>query len=223
MSAPKPRGKVAFRRVKTAGDSNSKAPVDPKTTNKYLEQIQDNVEQAFSDLESIFGALVPIGAVLDWHKGLKNCPALPANFVPCDGRVIVDPRSPFNGVQIEDVNGQGLFTRASTISGTIQAADTVIPAHAHSMNNHVHDLGGHTHGPGTFAPSGGVGNTAGALANTLSRAGATVIAGWTMGGTSGAAVGNTLGPSVANTAADGGSGTETRPKNISYVKIMRIW
>jgi hypothetical protein len=166
---------------------------------------------------------MPVGSITAFTNHLTGTPSLPSNWIECDGSVIQDPKSPMNGQTLPDLNGGARFLRGSDISGTLQAADTVVPAHAHSMNNHTHDLGGHTHGPGSFSPTGGVGNTAGSIANTLSRTGTTVIAGWTLQGTSGAAVGNTLGPSTANTASDGGSGSETRPINMSVIWIMRIW
>jgi hypothetical protein len=40
---------------------------------------------------------VPIGAVLDWWVPQGSNLPLPSNFVICDGRMISDPQSPFNG------------------------------------------------------------------------------------------------------------------------------
>jgi hypothetical protein len=40
---------------------------------------------------------VPIGAILDWWGPTGSQVQLPANFVVCDGSVISDPQSPFNG------------------------------------------------------------------------------------------------------------------------------
>jgi hypothetical protein len=40
---------------------------------------------------------VPIGAILDWWAPANSKLTPPANFVICDGRLISDPASPFNG------------------------------------------------------------------------------------------------------------------------------
>ena len=38
--------------------------------------------------------LVPIGAVIPWFKDTPGVPALPSNFVECNGQVLSDPESP---------------------------------------------------------------------------------------------------------------------------------
>jgi hypothetical protein len=71
--------------------------------------------------------MVPIGAIVAWHKSLPGVPALPANFVQCDGQVLSDASSPMNGQTIPNLNGLGHFLRGAAVSGTVQAQGTKRP------------------------------------------------------------------------------------------------
>ena len=67
---------------------------------------------------------VPIGGVVPWHKDTPGTPALPANFVECNGQTLNDPASPLDGIVITDYNNIGRFPRgglASDITGGIDA------------------------------------------------------------------------------------------------------
>lgn len=231
----------------------------------HLRQIQDNVQQALDKMAAAqaqtlsFGGFIPIGSIVWIDISLPGVPVPPANFQKCDGSKISDARSPMAGQSVRDINVATNFIRGSTISGTVQAADAVVPAHPHSLNAHTHDLNSHVHAEashlhaaGTLAMPNHVHeltniNAAGAhaaitVSNNNASNNATAgadrfttfnptslpsITGSTQltspGNTAGPNVANTLGPSVANTATDGGSGAETRPKNISMVAYMRIW
>ena len=65
--------------------------------------------------------VVPVGSVIAWHKSLPGTPALPDGWVECNGQVIADPQSVYNGQTAPDLNIRGLFIRGSTVSGTYQA------------------------------------------------------------------------------------------------------
>ena len=47
----------------------------------------------------------PVGSVVAWLKSFANVPALPDGWVECNGQVLDDPASPFNGETIPDLNG----------------------------------------------------------------------------------------------------------------------
>lgn len=83
---------------------------------------------------------VPVGAVLDWWVPQGSSLPLPANFVICDGRMISDPQSPFNGKNAPNLvkrftygvnaasaigtvggNENGSVTIQSSLSGTTDA------------------------------------------------------------------------------------------------------
>jgi len=78
--------------------------------------------------------LVPIGAVIPWHKSLTNTiPALPSEFVECNGQTLSDAGSVFNGRVIPNLNGNNQFIRGNSTSGTTGGNLT-----------HVHLFGGTT-------------------------------------------------------------------------------
>lgn len=81
--------------------------------------------------------IVPVGTIMAWHKSLSGTPSLPAGWVECNGQVLSDPASPYDGQMIPDLNGQGRFLRGSTTSGVLQSDQ---------MQGHVHYDFGHIHG-----------------------------------------------------------------------------
>ena len=69
---------------------------------------------------------VPIGSVISYVKSFANTPTLPSNFVECNGQVLSDARSPYNGQTIPALNGttdaNKRFLRGSTTSGATGGA-----------------------------------------------------------------------------------------------------
>jgi len=63
---------------------------------------------------------VPIGAVLPFLKTLPNCPAMPTGYLECDGSVVNDADSVFNGVTLPDLNGDNRLLRGNSTSGIEQ-------------------------------------------------------------------------------------------------------
>src|SRR2546423_367044 len=76
---------------------------------------------------------VPIGSVVSWLKSFPNVPVLPNEFVECNGQVLSDAGSPFNGQTIPDLNGASgpqCFLRGASASGGTGGADT----HSHTID-----------------------------------------------------------------------------------------
>jgi hypothetical protein len=67
------------------------------------------------------GISVPVGGVCAWMKDLSGVPALPSEFVECNGQVLSDAGSPLNGVTIPNLNGASggaqRFLRGASVSG----------------------------------------------------------------------------------------------------------
>jgi hypothetical protein len=82
---------------------------------------------------------VPIGGGLAWLKSLGgNTPALPTEFVECNGQTLSDAQSIYNGQVMPNLNsGTKRFVRGSSTSGTAGGADS------------------HTHATGAQASNGG--------------------------------------------------------------------
>ena len=101
--------------------------------------------------------IVPIGSFLPWHKSFANTPALPNGWVECNGQVLSDSDSPYDGQTIPNLNGGNRFLRGNTTSGGTGGSTT----HTHTGttggqsgmrgdNHSMHDIylltGDHTHG-----------------------------------------------------------------------------
>lgn len=152
--------------------------------------------------------MVPVGAIIWWHKDLAGTPALPANFVECNGQVLSDADSVYNGATIPDINGGARFIRGSATSGTLQAADAVVPNHTHTHNL---TLPNHQHMVNVGNAVGGA-TTAATPANNYSTLQDSVLSDNP----------STLPAINGGITSSGSSGSETRPINISMVAIMRI-
>ncbi len=63
---------------------------------------------------------MPVGTILAWHKSLSGTPLLPIQFVECNGQILNDPSSPYNGQAIPNLNSMGRFLRGGSTSGTMQ-------------------------------------------------------------------------------------------------------
>lgn len=78
------------------------------------------------------GGIVPIGGIVAWLKSFTNTPALPAEFVECNGQVLSDAGSVYNGQTIPNLNASGggtqYFLRGSTGSGSTGGAETQAPS-----------------------------------------------------------------------------------------------
>ncbi len=71
------------------------------------------------------GNLVPIGGVIPWFKDTPGVPALPANFVECNGQFLTDPASPLDGQLMPDINtGIQRFIRGGINSGQFGGIDS---------------------------------------------------------------------------------------------------
>jgi hypothetical protein len=87
-------------------------------------------DQVNANFKKVWDGTVPVGAIVAWHKSLAAT-TLPSSFVECNGQMLTDTASPFNGLTIPNLNGEGRFLRGAATSGTAQAD---------SMQSHRHDL-----------------------------------------------------------------------------------
>jgi hypothetical protein len=78
---------------------------------------------------AVLGTLVPIGGVIPWFKDTPGVPALPSNFVECNGQVLADPASPLDGQTMPDINtGAQRFIRGGASSGATGGIDSFATA-----------------------------------------------------------------------------------------------
>jgi hypothetical protein len=71
----------------------------------------------FDDNAASSLGMVPVGAIVAWDKSFPGVPALPANFVECNGQTVSDASSPLNGQTLRNLNGSNQFLRGNTTSG----------------------------------------------------------------------------------------------------------
>lgn len=110
---------------------------------------QQVTSSAFSQRAELLTAPVaPTGSIVAWNKSMPGTPPLPAGWVECNGQVLSDPLSPYQGQTIPNLNGasgQSRFLRGSTTSGAIGGSDTHMHTLAESIfaGNGVarHDMG----------------------------------------------------------------------------------
>lgn len=184
----------------------------------------------------------PIGSIEAFHKSMAATPVLPWGWVECNGQVLADPESPYNGQTMPSLNATGKFLRGSTVSGTMQTED--VGGHTHTGTTAA--AGSHNHGGST----GSVNSTNGRivpwddnLASNKMNAANTGQLGNTPAGGGGvpwdglATVGNFIttidqldhthvinadGNHTHTFTTNANGGTETRPTNMSVVWIIRV-
>ncbi len=116
----------------------------PYSINAYRSQYAEQAKSAQAADNAIKSGytpgVVPIGAIVAWHKSLGGVPSLDPNFVECNGQVLNDNKSPLHGKTIPNLNNpaasglQGRYLRGSTSSGAMQ--DHMLFSHRHTHNDY---------------------------------------------------------------------------------------
>jgi len=83
-------------------------------------------------LPAVTTPITPIGTIVAWLKSFTNTPSLPDGWVECDGSVLSDAESVYNGQTLPDLNGDNRFLRGNSTSGGTGGGET------------------HTHGDGSY-------------------------------------------------------------------------
>ena len=66
--------------------------------------------------------VAPIGSVMAWLKGYTNTPALPREWVECNGQILDLPGSPYHRLTVPNLNGVG-GTEKRFLRGSVQSGD----------------------------------------------------------------------------------------------------
>jgi len=141
----------------------------------------------------------PIGSIIAWHKNVTGVPALPPEWLECNGQTVSDTGSPPNGQAVPNLNGGARFLRGGATSGSLQGDSTRLPSPFRTDG-----VGDHTH---TIPQA-----DQGAPSNGRTQVGGTAIQ-FSIG----------TGAGSAHSHAISATGDpETRPINMSVVWIIRI-
>ncbi len=108
-----------FLGIKVGADSEM-TPRQRLTTNAYSYRAELGV--------------VPIGGIVAWNKSMSGTPALPAGWAECNGQVLADAASPYNGQTLPNLNGQSRVLYGGASSGTTREEDYV-PPHVHGYGS----------------------------------------------------------------------------------------
>lgn len=73
--------------------------------------------------------VAPLGAIFPWLKSFTNTPALISGWVECNGQVLSDGDSVYNGQTLPDLNGDNRFLRGAGTSGGTGGTET----HSHKL------------------------------------------------------------------------------------------
>lgn len=84
----------------------------------------------------------PIGTIQSYHKSMPNTPALPWGWIECNGQVIVDAESPYNGQNAPDLNNTKKFLRGDLVSGNLET--DAIGSHNHTGTTSADGSHNHT-------------------------------------------------------------------------------
>jgi hypothetical protein len=73
------------------------APLDAAVVRAQLAALKAFIDAQAAQIATLAFGSVPIGVAVPYFKDTPGVPALPANFVECNGQVLNDPESPMNG------------------------------------------------------------------------------------------------------------------------------
>jgi hypothetical protein len=104
--------------------------IDAEELRNQFNALKALIDALAAQLAAVSG-LVPIGGVIPWFKDTPGVPALPSNFVECNGQVLTDSESPLDGQFMPDINtGAQRFIRGGVNSGAIGGIDSFATAQA---------------------------------------------------------------------------------------------
>ncbi|MCP4134003.1 MAG: tail fiber protein [bacterium] len=88
----------------------------------------------------------PVGTIVAWHKNLAHTPALPEGWVECNGQLVSDEGSDYDGQNVPDLNNNDIFLKGSLESGNTGGNNG---GHYHGMGSgadlNIAKSGSHTH------------------------------------------------------------------------------
>merc|ERR1711971_894123 len=194
----------------------NKAYIEQNTVN--IDENEIKIDQNTANIEENMGIidtlhLAPIGTISAWvtkpsKKTKENeMVSLPDGWVRCDGSTIPEP-SVWAGQLTPNLNGEKRFLRGASDSEVLTLEEDQMQDHKHELNDpghsHVYDdlYTDNRDGPNT-GPKDGEGIFGLSHTRTSEK--------------------STSGITVQGVSSGFRSGTETRPKNMNVIYIMRVW
>lgn len=86
-----------------------------------MKTLQDVARRTKEQFNKQSPCLCPVGAVVAWQKNLHTtAPALPDNWKECNGQVVSDSQSPFNGKTLPNLNSGSRMLKGGVIAGILE-------------------------------------------------------------------------------------------------------
>jgi len=166
----------------------------------------------------------PLGTISAWspkNNLTSDLHSLPEGWLPCDGTVIT--RGPWAGGRTPDINSAGYFLRGSSDEAVLETEDHQLEDHTHSDPGHTHTNSPHSHkyddsytitNTGNYVVSGG--NWDNWVDNHFESTQTRTSQDSTI------SIDSSL-SNLGGVESAYNSGSETRPKNMHVVYIMKCW
>merc|ERR1712037_102969 len=182
-----------------------------------ITQLNQKVNNVISnDIAQLKQNLVPLGTIIAWvtkpTKETRQTVSLPDGWVRCDGATIPQP-SIWAGQLTPNLNGEKRFLRGAPDSEVLRMEED-------QMQDHMHDISdlGHDH---SYVDSYVDTHKTGRLVGDLIEW--TTFFGFPSHSHSLSTGKTSTGIKVKGVSSGYNSGSETRPKNMNVIYIMRVW
>ncbi|MCP4138637.1 MAG: hypothetical protein GY754_47210 [bacterium] len=111
---------------------------DMYTRMSALQEEVDWLKQVNEDTLKILSQVAaPVGSIQAWHKNMTGTPNIPTEWVECNGQIINDSESVYNGLAAPNLNSpvysgnsKGMFLRGYTQSGLFE--EDTFELHSHT-------------------------------------------------------------------------------------------
>lgn len=92
------------------------------------DEVNANFQDVVDELNGVTNTslvICPVGSVVAWLKSFTNTPALPAGWAECNGQVLSDAGSVYNGQTLPSLNSTNYFLRGNATSGSTGGSATL--------------------------------------------------------------------------------------------------
>merc|ERR1712080_619938 len=220
-----------FLAVNSAKAEKSQPPGSPERATDDLLQKFADLEKSLKYLEHKMLSIIPaVGSIIPWLPSGPSQDAapidLPTGWQLCDGSTIEDPNSPFNGLNTPNINGEELFLRGGSFQQSTVVQNDTIRIHNHNINSAMYnrkdtDEDAYTDGDSNeidLKIEGGCFETQSTYCTSTSA-----FVGYSTPSVDVDAATVSIHSSNSGVKVNNYGSTETRPKNMAVVYILRIF
>lgn len=115
---------------------NNGSVADAAAVNTNFTAVKTAVDDNAGRIAALELRDAPTGTVIAYLKSFTGTPALSSAWVECNGQVLSDASSPYNGRTLPNLNAGNRFLRGNTASGATGGAET----HNHGVTQTSTDL-----------------------------------------------------------------------------------